>query len=118
MAWSDEVIVIEFCDDLVEGRTAVVEVSTPAGVLLVMATIETRTDGRGLVLRGVHMQMQDGRANLIGPGRLRRLASILMERLGYDELVIEGAVRTSGANPGHRPRVRRFARGRRVAPGT
>lgn len=72
--------------------------------------------GRTLVLRRFHMQAQAG-ANSLGPGNLRLLADLVMERMDYDELVVEGAFRTTGANPGHRPRPRRFARRPVAAPG-
>jgi hypothetical protein len=50
-----------------------------------------------------------------GCWNLRILAQVLMERMVFDVLV-EGAIRTTEANPGHRPRVVRFTRRVRPAP--
>jgi hypothetical protein len=112
MAWRTAEIGFRLFDDLTSESVVTVEIATPAGVLLAMAEPEER--GKALILHGFHMQATRG-ANSVGPGNLRLLADIVMERMGYDEIVIEGAVRTSGANPGHRPRPRRFTR-RPLAP--
>jgi hypothetical protein len=48
------------------------------------------------------------------------LARATLDWLGddYDELIVEGAVRTSGANPGRRPGDLRFTRRLRTPPDT
>ena len=69
---------------------------------------EPEIAGPTLILRGVHMQ--GARPNAIGAGNLKVLARVVMERMELDGLVVEGALRTTGANPGHRPRPIRFAR--------
>jgi hypothetical protein len=71
---------------------------------------EPDQDGRVLLLRGLHMHAESAGANVVGAANLRVLADMIMERMDYDELIVEGAIRTSGANPGHRPRQLRFTR--------
>jgi hypothetical protein len=89
-------------------------VHTPGRVLRFMA--EPEISGTTLILRGFHVQ--DAWANAVGAANLRVLAQAVMERLELDGLVVEGAVRTSGANPGRRPGVLRFScRVRTSAPG-
>jgi hypothetical protein len=62
---------------------------------------------RTLILRGLHLEGK-GPAQF-GPGNLRKLADAVMEELGCDEIVMEGATRTTGANPGNR-KIYRFQR--------
>src|ERR1700693_5675637 len=105
--WSRDEVAFSIADGLTEGLVLTVEIVTPAGVLYAMA--EPVAQGRALILKGFHIQAI-GSARSFGPGNLRLLAELVMERMDYDELVIEGAVRTSGARKGHRPRPQRFAR--------
>lgn len=70
--------------------------------------VEPEAQGSTLMLRFVHVQ--DARPNAVGAANLAVIARALMETIGIDGLVVEGAVRTSGANPGRRPRVIRFTR--------
>jgi hypothetical protein len=78
-----------------------------------MATI--RHEGRTVRLLGVHIHGEDVSIRQFGWVNLRRVGRALLEWFGnYDELIIEGAVRTSGANPGRRPRVIRITRGLRA----
>ena len=114
MTWEREEVEFRLLDDLTSDPIVTVEIVTPVGILLAMA--EPREQGRTLVLGGFHMHATAG-ANSVGSGNLRLLADILMERMDYHELIIEGAVRTTGANPGHRPHPRRFARRPVAAPG-
>jgi hypothetical protein len=86
---------------------------TPAGRIFAMADV-TR-EGRALILRGLHMH-SDG-PNLAGPANLRQLAELVLERMDYDDLIIEGAIRTTGAGPGRRPRRIRFTRRSRDSAG-
>jgi hypothetical protein len=108
VAWSGgdiDIVLDQFgTDDPVVTATIV----TPAGDLAVMA--EPITQGRRLVLDGLHMHGVNLRPGQLGWLRLRWLAQAVMERLDLDEIVVRGAVRTSGANPGRRPGERRFKR--------
>jgi hypothetical protein len=106
MLWSGADISFEIVDDMTDDPVVTVRVTTPVGVLMFAA--EPVVMGRTLLLRGTHVQ--DGRPNLVGASNLGVIAQALMEGMGFDELVVEGAVRTTGANPGRRPRLMRFAR--------
>ncbi|WP_156917623.1 hypothetical protein [Salinarimonas rosea] len=108
---------IEF--EIVEAdRLAVVSVrvTTPLGVLLAMAEAAEEDEGRTLRLVGFHVQPETLGPNALGPANLRSLVQALRERMGYDTVVIEGAVRTTGAGPGRRPRALRFTGDDRPAP--
>jgi hypothetical protein len=110
--WDAADLSFEMVDDLTSDPVVTIIVQTPAGRLSFMA--EPEMIGSTLVLHRVHVQ--DAWANAVGATNLMRLARTVMERMDIDGLVVEGAVRTTGANPGHRPRVLRFAR--RVRPAT
>lgn len=96
---------------MTDDPVAAVVVSTPAGTLTFVAELMVEQDT--LWLLGVHVQ--DMSPNTIGPANLKVIARALMERIGYDELVVEGAIRTTGANPGRRPKSLRFSRNLRPA---
>jgi hypothetical protein len=98
--------------DMTDDPVLTVVVTTPSGSVTLMA--EPTKQGRTLLLDGFHAR--DSRANAIGAGHLMVLGQAMMERLGLDELVINGAVRTTGANPGRAPRNLRFTRRVRPAP--
>ncbi len=104
--WSIGDISFEIADEITEWPILTIAMLTPAGELLFTGEPEIR--GRVLVVHGAHVQ--GSFANRIGAANLLVLAQALMERMGYDELVVEGAVRTSGANPEHTPRIMRFSR--------
>ena len=93
--------------DASEGDVITATIGTPAGRLVAMAEIDI--DGRLLILRGVHVQAEGG-ANSVGLANLRTVMQIVLERTDCDEARVEGAPRTTGANPGRRPRVLRFTR--------
>jgi hypothetical protein len=106
--WTAADIEIILDDDLTDDPVVTAHILTPAGELLVMAEVEVRN--RELVLRGLHMHGVTLGPNEVGWPRLRQLAHAVMERVDVDAIVIEGAVRTSGARRGHVPRVLRFTR--------
>jgi hypothetical protein len=107
--WRAADIAVTLEEDLSEGDIATVMIGTPAGKLEVMARIVV--SNRTIRLLGLHIRSPDIAPGDFGLGNLRRAGGALLEWFGdYDELVIEGAVRTSGAKPGHRPRVIRIAR--------
>jgi hypothetical protein len=99
-----------------DGSIVTVEFETTAGSLLVMA--EVRAVERTAYASKLHLQSNDRGKNAFGWMRLRTLAWVVLDWLGdnYDELIIEGAVRTSGANPGRRPGDLRFTRRLRSTP--
>lgn len=110
--WPAEDLSFEIINDMTSDPVVTVLVSTPDGTLKFMTEPETR--GSTLVLHGTHAQ--GAGANAAGAANLLVLAQALMERMGFDGLLVEGAIRTTGANPGRRPRVLRFARHVRPAP--
>lgn len=108
--WAVGDISFELVDDMTDDPVVTLLVATPVGRLMFVAEPVER--GGTLVLRGTHVQ--DARPNAVGTANLMVIAQALMERMGFDGLEVEGAIRTTGANPGRRPRVFRFAR--RVRP--
>ena len=110
--WNPKDIAFDFVDDLTDDPVVTIRISTPAGPVRFMA--QPVMEGRTMVLKGFHVQ--DSTANWLGTGNLIVIAHAAMEGMDLDGLVIEGAVRSTGANPGHRPRDIRFARRVRAAP--
>ncbi len=78
--------------------------------LIAIAEIDSRT----AMLSGCHIQGPG--PNTMGLSALRHVAQWTMELLDVDELRIEGAARTSGANPGRRPTPLVFRRADHVDP--
>jgi len=111
--WSTSDIVFEMVNDMTDDPVVTLVATTPAGRLTFMA--EAMARGTTLMVRGAHVQ--DAHPNAVGTANLMVIAQALMERTGFDGLDIEGAVRTTGANPGHRPRAFRFTRRVRAATG-
>jgi hypothetical protein len=99
---------IEIIRDQSDENIIVARVATTVGTILVMAEVELTS--RSLILSGVHIQGDDVAANEVGIAGLRRMIQETMEELGVDEIVIVGAVRTTGAHPGRAPRPLRFTR--------
>ena len=109
-------LVFRLLEDDSDGSIVTVDFETATGRLLVMA--EVRVVGRTAYASGLHIQSNDRGKNAFGWVQLRTLAWAALDWLGdnYDELIIEGAVRTSGANPGRRPGDLRFTRRLRAPP--
>lgn len=106
--WGAARIAIVLVADDTDDPVVTAEIVTPAGTLRAMA--EPEWVDRLLILHGYHMHGENVGPNEFGWRQLRWLADAVMEILDVDEIRIEGEVRTSGANPGHRPRPLRFAR--------
>lgn len=93
-----------------------VEEAEPPCVLIVFATSageiailgEVAFTRRTIRVRRAHIEA--AAENRLGVVGLRKLARYLMEKADAREIVIEGAARTTGANPGHIPRQIRFSR--------
>ncbi|HJS87971.1 MAG TPA: hypothetical protein VJ779_21165 [Acetobacteraceae bacterium] len=98
-------------DDLTSDPVVTIGVETPIGRLGFMA--EPEMVGAILILRRLHVQ--GASANRISAANLMVLAQTVMERMDLDGLVVEGALRTTGANPGRRPSILRFSRRLRPA---
>jgi hypothetical protein len=115
MRWRKSDVSFRLVDAESSGVVVTIEVVVPGGSLLVMG--EPRDEDRALVVSGVHMSSKGLAPNEVGVANLRVIAQMILEALDYDELIVEGAVRTTGAGPGHRPRPLRFARSRRTEAG-
>jgi hypothetical protein len=109
--WKPDAIAFEI-DAASDHPVAIVTISTPDGVIEIVAELTEREDV--LVCSGVHVQSELG-PNGLGLARLRQIADAALERLDYNVIEIEGATRTSGAGPGRTPQRLRFTRRRRVA---
>ena len=110
MTWQRDEVSFDLFADMTAHPVVTVRVTTPDGEIWAMGEPVEQDDGRALRVRAFHMQGFGIGSNSIGHANLRVLADIVMERMAYDELIIEGAPRTSGAGPGRTPRVLRFAR--------
>lgn len=108
LMWTKDDIAFYFVHEATYQPVYTVEIHTPDGVISVMA--EPEMVGDALYLRGFHIQGEDISMNDLGAHRLRNLADIAMEDMDCHELVVEGAVRTTGAGRGRKPRPVRFAR--------
>lgn len=107
--WSKDDIRIVLIDDMTDDPIVTARITTPDGEVIVMA--EAEEVGRCLILRNLHIHGENVGPRQFGYQRLRGLVSGVMNTLeDYDEIVVEGAVRTSGAGKGHRPRPIRFTR--------
>ena len=69
---------------------------------------DVRLVGSSATLSSCHIQGPG--PNIMGHSALRQVARWAMERLDVNELRIEGAARTTGANPGRRPAALVFRR--------
>jgi hypothetical protein len=84
-----------------EGDTLSAELSCQSQTISIVADVAF--EGRVALLWSGHIH-GDG-ANTLGGAALLSLTRWAMEFLDVDELRIAGATRTSGANPGHTPRL-------------
>ncbi|MBZ0128619.1 MAG: hypothetical protein K8F59_05855 [Rhodobacteraceae bacterium] len=107
----DDPIAFEIVMDDSEGNVLVLDVVMAAGRLSVMAEFEL--EGRRLFAKGMHVHAEGFSPNDLGWKLLRKIAESALERLDYEELIVEGAVRTTGASPGRLPKRLRFKRARR-----
>jgi hypothetical protein len=103
MWWSDQ-ITVEI--DVVEHPETVIVVTTPAGVISVMASVSVID--RVLRLDGVHIGgLKPG---ALGRAGLNAIGRKLMELADVDEIIVQGSTRTTGRNEGKIPRPVRFPR--------
>lgn len=102
----------DIVDELTDHPVVTIKVQTPAGSLPLMAQLSMQ--GETLRVDGLHAQ--DSRANAIGVGNLMVVAQAIMEKMQLDRLVVKGASRSTGADPGRTPRELRFTRRFRPSP--
>ncbi|MBJ7417493.1 MAG: hypothetical protein JHC88_18915 [Niveispirillum sp.] len=86
-------------DHLSEHPVWVITARMQAGTLRLLGLIELK--GRTLHVRDVHVEGLTPGA--LGRAGLNALGYALMEVADVDELIVQGAVRTTGARPGRRP---------------
>jgi hypothetical protein len=110
MKWQRSEISFRLVDEVTAQSVATIAVDVSGGVISIMG--EPRAEGRTLVVSGVHVSAQGIVPNDVGLRNSRLIAQIVMETMDYDRMIVEGAVRSTGANPGHRPRPLRFTRSR------
>lgn len=97
------IVLIDEASDVVLAR-----VENRVGTLLVLAQVEFAE--RAMILRELHVQGENVEVNQLRATGIRPIVREAMEVLDVDELIIEGAIRTSGSGPGRRPRRLRFSR--------
>jgi hypothetical protein len=114
-AWQVADIGFEPIEDGTDDPVMTLRIRVPGGAILVMA--EVALAGRVLWARRLHIHGEGLAANEVGPANLRVVARRLLEELDLDELVVEGAHRTTGAGPGRRPRLLRLSRQPGADPG-
>lgn len=103
--WLPEDITFDLKFNHSEGRIWLVTIQVPGAVIELMG--EVLELGPGLTATGVHVQVK-GTGDRLTRSKMRVIAQRIMEEMGYDQIIIVGAVRTSGARPGNRPRILRF----------
>lgn len=111
MAWTnaDVEIVVYTDSDLSEGDFITLSISTPVGDIQVLGHVAFLEPGT-LIFSEAHIAGLAG--NALGWVHLRQVMNIALERGGFDEIIIKGSSRSTGANPGHVPRPFRVARNR------
>lgn len=116
MATGLHLVAVRLVESESDNAIVTIEVETTIGTLLAMA--ELRTAEQTLYAVGFHIQSIDLDSNAFGAVNLRRVARAMLDWLGddYDERVLIGGIRTSGANPGRKPGVIRITRRLRPAP--
>ncbi|NPD69771.1 hypothetical protein HN018_28335 (plasmid) [Lichenicola cladoniae] len=104
--WAIEDISFEMVNDMTDDPVMTLVVKTPVGALVF--TAEPVAQGSILILQGTHVQ--GAHKGAVGGQNLGVIAQAVMKGMGFDGLVVEGAVRTTGARPGRRPRDIRYTR--------
>ena len=104
--WNPDDLSIDLDDDVTDHPILTLIVITPVGDLRIM--VEPAWLDQTLVLRG--LDIQGVSANVVGWAKLRVLADVIMKEIRVDEIIVEGAVRTTGATPGRTPQPIRFTR--------
>lgn len=105
--WPRHKVRFDIIDDVSDSSVLTVTIDVPDARIFLMA--EVHEADRVLYLRRCHLFMI-GPPETLRLDRLRYVARIAMEAMDYDEIILEGAARTTGANPGRRPKPFRFTR--------
>ena len=104
--WRRDQIVFRLLDSLCEDGIVTLEVLIPTGVILIMG--EPEDVGQTLLVHRVHIHSDP--PHPVGTANLGVIAQAMMQRYGYDEIIIEGARRESGRRFGQIPRTIRYRR--------
>ena len=104
--WRRAEIRFELDDDATEHPTVTIVVRTPLGEIAVMGDLERV--GRALSIGNAHVQ--GAAPNALGIAGLIAIARAFLEEVDADEIVVQGAVRTTGRGEGRRPRPFRYRR--------
>lgn len=104
--WKPDDISFGLEDDGTDDPIASLKLSALGVELEIMATVFF--ESRKIRLMNAHMQ--GAQPNSVGLANLKIAARVFLERMDFDEIIIEGALRTTGANPGRTPKPLRFTR--------
>jgi hypothetical protein len=107
--WDSSAIAFELDESATEAPVVTLIARTPAGELHVMAELVAFGPQR-VEVRGAHTF--GPAAHALGIRGLRAVARAFVEQFDVEELVVAGAARTTGANPGHTPPPFRYRRRR------
>lgn len=107
MLWDARDIKFDFVGEATSAEVLTVRIDTPMDAIFAMA--EPKEVGRTLILDRFNIHSDAG-ARATGISNLRMLAELAMERMDYDEIVIQGTARTTGSCPGRIPGRLRFTR--------
>lgn len=100
--WDSLAIVVNLEDG--DGDVAIVQIDTPAGAIKIAGSLFW--EGRVLYVKDAHIEGLHPGA--LGRAGLNAIARKLLEEADVEKIVIAGSVRTTGRNPGRRPKVFRF----------
>ena len=104
--WRRDQIDFRLREDLCDGDIVTLEISTPAGIIVMMG--EPEDAGTTLIVRGVHIHSDP--PHQVGTGNLGVVPQSLMQRYLHNEVIIAGARRESGRRAGKIPREIRYRR--------
>ena len=100
--WQSDEIIIDILE--AEGSVTIIQVTTPAGVAELLADV--RISDRVLLADKVHIQgLTPGAVDRAGINAVLRK---LLVEADVEQIVIQGAARTTGRGKGRRPRPIRF----------
>ena len=107
MVWRADDLTFDIIDDVTDHPVVTIRITLPGSSVDLMGEVIAKDTELRLIK--VHIFIS-GTRNILRKGQMQAVALVIMERLGYDRIVIQGAARTTGACPGRRPRPFRFAR--------
>ena len=102
--WSLDQITIEI--ELADHPTALISIATPKGIIRLLVSVSM--SGRVMRIDDAHVGGLE--AGEIGRAGLNAIGRKLLEEADVEEIIIQGATRTSGKYRGKRPHPIRFPR--------